>query len=92
MKYADLHLHTIASDGTCHPNEVVKDLLKPVFLLYLLQIMIQYQVLMMQFPGRKVRNRSHPGIEFSTLYEQKIEVHILGYYIEWQNNKLKNYR
>ncbi|HHY13800.1 MAG TPA: PHP domain-containing protein [Thermoanaerobacterales bacterium] len=90
MKYADLHLHTNASDGTCNPKEVVKRFAEAGFSAISITdhdtvSSIDDAISM----GEKLEIEVIPGIEFSTIYEQKIEVHILGYYIKWQDNKLK---
>ncbi|MDF2893197.1 MAG: hypothetical protein K0R80_3564 [Clostridia bacterium] len=89
MHKADLHVHTTASDGLLSPEEVVKwaaykklnavaitdhDTVKGVQ--PAIDISKQYNVEVI------------PGIEFSSEHMDE-EIHILGYYIDYEQNWLK---
>lgn len=90
MLDADLHIHTTCSDGKMSPEQVVKKANK----LNLLAISIT--------DHDTVNGISHaintakgleieviPGIEINTDYNHQ-EIHILGYYIDYNSNYLKN--
>jgi 3',5'-nucleoside bisphosphate phosphatase len=90
MLKADLHIHTTASDGLLSPEEVVKwaarkrlsavaitdhDTIKGVQ--PAVDISHSYKIEVI------------PGIEFSSEHMEE-EIHILGYYIDYQRNWLKD--
>lgn len=89
MHKADLHVHTIASDGLLSPEEVVKwaaykklsaiaitdhDTIKGIQPAALISKQYNVEVI--------------PGIEFSSEHMDE-EIHILGYYIDYNNDWLK---
>lgn len=90
MEYADLHLHSTASDGTCPPGEVVRKFAETGF--SIISITDHDSVAGIDetvSAGNELGIEVIPGIELSTIYDDKEEIHILGYYIDWQSDKLK---
>ena len=80
-KRIDLHIHTTASDGTCTPEEVVREAKR----LGLGAVAITDHdtaagYLRAAAEGEKLGLEVVPGIEISTKYGRA--VHILGYYID----------
>lgn len=87
----DLHTHTTASDGTLGS----KDLVKKAKEVGLSAIAITDHDQVAGVPealqaGEELGIEVIPGIELSTywLEENRREFHILGYFIDWQNQKL----
>lgn len=87
MKYADLHIHSSFSDGCLSPEEIVKEAkekdLKYISITDHDTISSQY-ITKMNIDGINII----PGIEFSSEYNES-EIHILGYYIDIENDNLK---
>lgn len=96
MLEVDLHIHTVFSDGTCTPQEVV----------YLAKKMNLAAVSVTDHDsvegvgealrcGRQTGVEIVPGVEVSSDVEQD-EVHILGYYVDWKqknfSSKLKSFQ
>lgn len=85
IKYADMHVHTISSDGDMTAKEVVllakREGIKVIALTD--HDTINYKT---DFGVDGVRVIS--GIEFSTLYKGK-NVHILGYFVDGNNKEFK---
>lgn len=87
MKYADLHIHSCYSDGTMTPEEIIdlakKKCVKVISITDHDSIASQY-----------VTNSTWedvsiiPGIELSTEF-QELEIHMLGYNIDIENESLK---
>lgn len=89
--YIDLHLHTNFSDGTFSPQEVVENALK----CGLRAISItDHDTISGIAPtisaARGLPLEIVPGIEFTTDGKNNEEIHILGYYIQWENSQLKS--
>ena len=89
MKFADLHVHTLFSDGTSTAEEVVveaqrQDLAAIAIVDHDTIEGIAATVEIGQGKGLEVL----PGIELSAEYDG-LEIHILGYLIDYQNKKLK---
>jgi 3',5'-nucleoside bisphosphate phosphatase len=85
MKYADLHVHTVFSDGTYTPQELVSRALKA----RLAAVSVVDHDTVDGIPFLLEEARGHdleiiPGIELSAEYEG-LEVHILGYFIDYRN-------
>ncbi|MEA1965403.1 MAG: PHP domain-containing protein [Candidatus Aerophobetes bacterium] len=87
MERIDLHLHSIYSDGTFTPEEIVykaKELkLKAISITdhdSVSGIEEELEV------GKKLKVEIIPGIEMSTDVGDD-EIHILGYYIDWKDKK-----
>ncbi|MDD4909869.1 MAG: PHP domain-containing protein [Candidatus Omnitrophica bacterium] len=89
MRYADLHTHTIYSDGTCTPEELVDSAVKAG--LYCVAI-CDHDVVDAVGPALDEAARRNievvPAIELSANIENG-EVHILGYFIDHTDRALK---
>jgi hypothetical protein len=97
--YVDLHIHSTFSDGTFTPEEIVKHASKKG----LAAIAITDHdntdgTLLAIIEGKKLGVEIVPGVELSVEPEssQDEEIHILGYYINWQDEnfqeKLRHFR
>ncbi|RLE08880.1 hypothetical protein DRJ00_05490, partial [Candidatus Aerophobetes bacterium] len=96
MEMIDLHIHTIYSDGTYTPEEVVckaKELG-----LVAISITDHDSVSGLEeaiSAGKKLGVEVVPGVEMSTDIGED-EIHILGYYLNWKNDgflaKLKEFQ
>jgi len=85
---ADLHIHTIASDGLHKPEEIVAR--ASAMGLMALSITDHDTVDGLEIAMQESRNLNLefiPGIELSTEYLNR-EIHILGYYIDYKDNAL----
>jgi len=88
MKYADLHLHTLFSDGTYTPEELVKRSLKSGLSAIAL---VDHDTV--NGVGITIDEAGDsglevlPGVELSAEYNDQ-EVHILGYLIDYQKGSL----
>lgn len=91
MEYADLHLHSTKSDGQLSPSEIVywgiKKNLKAISLTDHdnadgIDEAIHY--------AENTTIEVIPGVEFSTEYNG-VEVHILGYFINYKDSVLKSF-
>ena len=83
---ADLHLHTTASDGALSPTKMVES----AATIGLSGIAITDHDTVDGIEealraGRKLDIDVIPGIEISSIYQDKIEVHILGYFVDHHN-------
>ncbi|HHV71766.1 MAG TPA: PHP domain-containing protein [Clostridia bacterium] len=82
--YADLHIHTTASDGVLSPEEVVKQAasigLKAIAI-------TDHDTTDGIFPAVKAGNIHNleviPGVEINTEYDNE-EIHLLGYYLDYE--------
>lgn len=88
MKYADLHAHTSESDGTYTPAQLIKEALKRS----LSAVAIVDHDTVSAIPAAlKAAEETElevvPGIELTSQYENQ-EVHILGYFLDYQDNGL----
>ncbi|MDP3731923.1 MAG: PHP domain-containing protein [Candidatus Omnitrophota bacterium] len=88
MKFADLHLHTIFSDGTYTPEELISESAKSS--LSAIAVVDHDTVLGIE-PAIKIAKEKNievlAGIELSAEYEGQ-EVHVLGYLIDYKNKGL----
>jgi hypothetical protein len=90
MEKADLHIHTTASDGLLSPSEVIKwaahKKLKAIAI-------TDHDTIKGIQPaidsGFQFDIEVIPGIEFSSEHMEE-EIHILGYYIEYNNSSLQD--
>lgn len=86
--FVDLHLHTTYSDGSYTPQELVKKAKK---LGYSAIAVTDHDTIAgiekSLAIGQKHNLEVIPGVEFNTLLSGS-EVHILGYYIDYQNKEL----
>jgi len=88
MKF-DLHLHSYFSDGKCSPEEVVQECKKlGIEVMSLTDHENVSGIPEATETGKRLGMEVIPGIEFATSYGGK-EYHILGYYIDYQDQKLK---
>ncbi|MCF8011996.1 MAG: PHP domain-containing protein [Clostridiales bacterium] len=88
MKYADLHLHSTASDGTWTPREVVEAARQKGFsCIALTDHDTVNGVEEAVQAGAEHGIEVIPALEFSTVYNNR-EVHILGYCIDRTNKEL----
>jgi 3',5'-nucleoside bisphosphate phosphatase len=88
MKFADLHLHTLYSDGTSTPEEVVQGAKKAG--LSAIAIADHDTVRAIAPALEEAKNESLefiPAIELSAEVDS-LEVHILGYYLDYESRKL----
>lgn len=88
MGFADLHLHTIFSDGTYTPEELVKEAVRRGVLTI---AVVDHDTVSGIAPSIKAGKEAGvevlAGIELSTEYEQK-EIHMLGYLIDYESREL----
>jgi len=88
---ADLHLHTTASDGSLTPRQLVEKAKEVGFSAIAVTDHDSVGGIAEALEwGGKLGIEVIPGIELSTLRGGK-EVHILGYFIDWQNSELNNW-
>jgi hypothetical protein len=88
MKFADLHVHTFFSDGTCSPEDLILQAHKAG--LSAIAVVDHDSVLGIEptiEAGKKKDIEVLPGVELSTEY-QGLEIHILGYLIDYKNEDL----
>lgn len=89
MKYADLHIHSTYSDGHLTPEEIIEIAIERKINCISITdhdtLSSQY-IVKEEYDNLKIIS----GIELSTEYENDIEIHILGYCIDIDNNSLKN--
>lgn len=86
MKIADLHIHSSYSDGSLTPEEII-ELSKKQGLKYI--SITDHDTIASQYITKE-KNKDIEiisGVEFSTMYND-LELHILGYKVDVNNNKL----
>lgn len=89
MKKTDLHIHTAYSDGTCTPEEVIRVSKDKGLAAVAITDHDSTDAIMPALKyGAKMGIEVIPGIELSCEYKN-VEIHILGYYINWENNWLQ---
>ncbi len=87
-KYIDLHTHSLKSDGSMTPAEVVREAKKAGLSAIALSDHDTVDGLAEAIEeGEKIGVEVVPAIEFSVI--SKTETHILGYYIDYENRELK---
>ncbi len=88
-KYADLHLHTIFSDGTYTPEQLIEKVGKAGLSCIAL---VDHDTISGIRPLLEAAQRKDieiiPGIELTTEY-QGLEIHILGYFIDYKNKAFR---
>ena len=88
MKYADLHLHTIYSDGTFTPEELVKQASKQGLSAIAVVDHDTVEGIDSTMEAAKTQGiEVIPGIELTAEWDG-LEIHILGYLIDYKNKKL----
>jgi hypothetical protein len=88
MKFADLHLHSVFSDGTSTPEELIEQARKSG--LSTISIVDHDTVLALDpadAAGKEKNIEVLSGIELTAEYEG-LEIHILGYLIDYKNKQL----
>ena len=88
MKYADLHAHTVESDGTYTPVQLVKEAIARG--LSAVAIVDHDSVGAVACALKEARESSCeiiPGIEL-TAQQDNQEIHILGYFLDYQQKVL----
>lgn len=89
MKFADLHLHTIFSDGTYTPQELVLEAHSSKLDAIAVADHDTVRGILPALETAKVYGvEVIPAVELSSEYENR-EVHILGYFIDYQSKKLR---
>ncbi len=84
MKYADLHIHTKFSDGVLTPEQVVREAQR--LGLFCIAITDHDTVAAIEPAVKEAANLNIeliPGVEL-TAATDSCEIHILGYFIDWQ--------
>lgn len=88
MKFADLHLHTVFSDGTYTPEELITKAKKAGLACI---AVVDHDTILGVKPTLEVAKYEDvevlPGIELTAEYED-LEIHILGYLIDYKNKGL----
>lgn len=90
--FVDLHIHTVYSDGTFTPTEVVEYAAKTGLAAVAITDHDTVDGIEEAFEaGKKYNVEIIPGIELSAECdaETKMEMHILGYYMDWKSEKFK---
>ncbi len=88
MKFADLHLHTIFSDGTYTPQELISASVRCGLSAV---AVVDHDTILGIEPAIKIAKTGNievlAGVELSAEYDSQ-EVHILGYLIDYKKEKL----
>lgn len=94
MKYIDLHVHSICSDGTCTPEELVELAIQNDLVAFALtdhDTVEGVERAMKAAEGRHIQ--VIPGVELSCEHtispSRKKEIHILGYNLDWNQPELR---
>lgn len=94
MKYIDLHVHSVCSDGTCTPEELVDLAIENDLVAFALtdhDTVEGVEGAMKAAEGRHIQ--VIPGVELSCEYtispSRKKEIHILGYNLDWNQPELR---
>lgn len=95
MKYIDLHVHSVCSDGTCTPEELVDLAIDHELVAFALTDHDTVDgVERAVKAGEKRHIQVIPGVELSCEYvispERKKEIHILGYNLDWNQQELRD--
>jgi len=89
MKFADLHLHTAFSDGTYTPEELVRASKKAGLAAIAIA---DHDTVDAIIPSLEIAQKEGieviPAIELTAEHDG-LEVHILGYFIDYQNKRLQ---
>jgi len=89
MKFADLHLHTAFSDGTYTPEELVKKAKAKGLSAIAIADHDSIEGIPLAIEAARDEDiEVIPGIELTAEYEG-LEIHILGYFIDYKNKQLQ---
>lgn len=90
-EYADLHLHTVHSDGTATVEELIKEVLTTdIRIIAITDHDNKAGIIPARQLGQKVGIEVIAGIELSCQYKGH-DVHLLGYFFDPTNHELKEY-
>jgi hypothetical protein len=88
MKFADLHIHTLFSDGTSTPEEVIREAKSAGLEAIAIADHDTVQAITPALNAARQESIEFiPAIELSAEYDS-LEVHMLGYYIDHESKKL----
>jgi len=88
MKYADLHVHTIHSDGTYTCAQLVREsIIRGISVLAIVDHDTTEAIAEAQVKAQGEDLEIIPGIELTAQHENQ-EIHILGYFLDYQNKEL----
>ena len=88
MKYADLHVHSLASDGTFNPVQLVKESLKRNLAAIAIVDHDTVDAIEEAIAAAKDTDLEIiPGIELTAQHDGQ-EIHILGYFLDYRNPAL----
>ena len=93
MKYIDLHVHSLFSDGTCTPEELVDKASAQGLVAFALTDHDTVGGVERALAAAKDKHlQVIPGVELSCEYQitptRSKEIHILGYNIDWKQKEL----
>ena len=88
MKFADLHLHTLYSDGTYSPEELIRQAKKAGLAAIAVTDHDTVEAIPLVIEAAQGEIEIIPGIELTAKYET-LEIHILGYFLDYKNEELK---
>ena len=93
MKYIDLHVHSLFSDGTCTPEELVDKASAQGLVAFALTDHDTVGGVDRALAAAKDKHlQVIPGVELSCEYQitptRSKEIHILGYNIDWKQKEL----
>ena len=93
MKYIDLHVHSLFSDGTCTPEELVDKASAQGLVAFALTDHDTVGGVERALEAAKDKHlQVIPGVELSCEYQitptRSKEIHILGYNIDWKQKEL----
>ncbi len=89
MKSADLHLHTVFSDSTYTPQELIQEALScGLAAISVVDHDTTGAIELAKSLGEEKNIEVIPGIELTAEYDG-LEVHILGYFIHYENEDLR---
>lgn len=90
QKYADLHVHTSASDGRFHPEEVVRQARDAGLVAVGIADHDSVDGIELSLEaGKKLGVEIIPGVELSSEIGET-EAHIIGYFIDWNDRKFRS--
>jgi predicted metal-dependent phosphoesterase TrpH len=88
MRFADLHVHTIHSDGTYTPEQLVKEgLSRGISALGIVDHDTTEGLSEALAKAQGTDLEIIPGVELTAQYENQ-EIHILGYFLDYRNKEL----
>ena len=88
--YADLHIHTVFSDGTMTPYEIVEEAhKKKISVISITDHDTTSGIKDALDAGKKFNISVIPGVELTANYDR--EIHILGYFVNVNSEDMQNY-